>query len=478
MPEMNTPLPVDGPQRRSIVTPGAAPGPEAGRGAAVAGAVARRPLRVLHLLETLGRGGAERNLVNVLRHLPPGEHALCYLRPPDDYAAELAEAGIPVRCLGLHRPADLGRALYNLRQELLRGDFQLLFTQVFAADILGRLGGVLAGVPVLSAVQTSAYEPEAMATYRPLGRLKVRLFSQPLDALTARLCLKRLLAVSGFVRDRTVERLRVPPERVLVVPNSVDTDRFRPPTMRERAQARASLDLRPEERVLVTVGKLNRGKGNETLIDAMPGVLREHGAARLLVLGQGPDEAMLRSRAAFQQVAGAVRFCGQQADVLRYLWAADAFVFASRFEGLPLCVLEAMACELPCLLSKIPPHQEIAGPVDARAQAQPQVQIDAPDAEPDAEPDAKPDAKIDHGETAWLLPHDPAAWSAAISRLLRDPDAAAALSRAGRARVRRDYDARAVARALDAVFQTEAAKDPWASLSDHPGAFLRRLVLP
>lgn len=435
MHEMNTPLP--------LLEPGAGPLRDL-----------RRPLRVLHLLETLGRGGAERNLVNVLRHLPPGEHALCYLSPPDDYAAELVEAGIPVRCLGLHRPADLGRALYHLRQELLRGDFQLLFTQVFAADILGRLGGVLAGVPVLSAVQTSAYEPEAMATYRPLGRLKVRLFSQPLDAVTARLCLRRLLAVSGFVRERTIERLHVPPEQVLVVPNSVDTARFRPPTMRERAQARASLDLRPEERVLVTVGKLNRGKGNETLIDAMPGVLREHGAARLLMLGQGPDEAMLRSRAAFQQITEAVRFCGQQPDVVRYLWAADAFVFASRFEGLPLCVLEAMACELPCLLSKIPPHQEIAGPVRA--------QID----------------DLEQGEAAWLLPHDPAAWSAALSRLLRDPEGAAALARAGRARVRRDYDARAVARALDAVFQAEAARDPWTALSDHPGAFLRRLVLP
>src|SRR5689334_11307790 len=112
-------------------------------------APARRPLRVMHLIETLGRGGAERNLVNMLRALPRGEHAVCYLHPPGDYAEDLRACGVPVRCLGMRDGLDLGRTLQELAVELRRGDFQLLFTQIWLADIVGRLAGALAQVPVV-----------------------------------------------------------------------------------------------------------------------------------------------------------------------------------------------------------------------------------------------------------------------------------------------------------------------------------------
>jgi glycosyltransferase involved in cell wall biosynthesis len=381
----------------------------------------------MHVIETLGRGGAERNLVNVLRALPRGEHAVCYLHPPGDYEAELREVGVPVRCLGMERGADLGRALQALSTELRRGDFQLLFTQIWLADVVGRIAGAMAQVPVISAVQTSAYEPETLATYSPAGRLKTRVYTQTLDALTARLFMRRFIAASEFSGGQIGKRLGVAQGRVTVVPNSVELSRFRPVAPAERRQLREELGLQPSDRVLISVGKMNRGKGNDLLIRAMPRVLARAPRCQLWLLGVGPDQDALQRLAGRCGVDRAVRFLGLRTDVERYLWAADLFVFASRFEGMPLAVLEAMACGLPCAVSDIPPHREISG----------------------------------DGEVAFLVREGAEAWADAILRLLEDTALSRELGQAALERTTARYNARAIARSLDAIFQAEARPSRW-----------------
>lgn len=387
----------------------------------------RRPLRVLHLIETLGRGGAERNLVNVLLRLPRGEHAVCYLHPPDDHVETLVQAGIPVRCLQMRGRLDAVRLIWELQTELRRGAFHLLFTQIWLADILGRIGGGLARVPVLSAVQTSAYEPETLATYSRAGQIKTHLWRRTLDALTARLFLRRFVAASRFSGAQISKRLWLPDERVIVVPNSVDLDRFHPLPPAARLRLREEMGVSAGDRILVSVGKMNKGKGNDILIHAMPHVLRQVPRAQLWLLGIGPDRDVLGRLAVRCGAASAVRFLGQQADVERYLWAADLFVFASRFEGMPLAALEAMACGLPCILSDIPPHREVS----------------------------------DEGRLAPLVPPEPRAWSEAILSHLDQPQLARRLAEAARQHTVARYDAQVVAQALDAIFQREARRSPW-----------------
>lgn len=407
--------------------PRAQPGaPRPDRRGAIA-APPRRPLRVLHLIETLGRGGAERNLVNVLRAMPRGEHAVCYLHPPDDYAAELREVGVPVRCIGMASGADLGRALQEIASELRRGDFQLLFTQIWLADVIGRIAGAMAQVPVISAVQTSAYEPETLATYSPAGRLKTRVYTQTLDAITARLFMRRFIAASQFSGGQISKRLGIAQDLVAVVPNSVDLNRFRALPASERERLRSELQIDPADRILVSVGKMNRGKGNDLLIRAMPEVLARVPRCQLWLLGVGPDQAALQRLALRCGVDQAVRFLGLRSDVERYLWAADLFVFASRFEGMPLAVLEAMACGLPCAISDIPPHREVSG----------------------------------DGEVALLVRSDPAAWAEAILRMLTDQPLSRELAAAALARTQARYNARHIAQSIDSIFQAEARPSRW-----------------
>jgi glycosyltransferase involved in cell wall biosynthesis len=145
----------------------------------------------------------------------------------------------------------------------------------------------------------------------------------------------------------------LPAQRVVSVPTGIDTGRFAPG---DRVAARAALGLPGEGAVLAIVATLRSWKGHADLLDAF--VRLGHGQARLLIVGDGPQEDNLRTKVAELGLAGRVIFAGRQSDVLPYLYAADVFVLPSYAnEGVPQAMLQAMACALPvvaCPVGGIP----------------------------------------------------------------------------------------------------------------------------
>lgn len=139
-----------------------------------------------------------------------------------------------------------------------------------------------------------------------------------------------------------------------VIPNGVDLVRFRPPAPGEKARLRRQLDLPLTQPVVVSVGAVSARKGSDLLVDAWTRLAADYPDACLVIVGprREPDggdrdfqdrvDALLARRGA----AGRIRFVGQRRDVDKFLRAADAFVFASRKEGMPNAVLEAMASGL------------------------------------------------------------------------------------------------------------------------------------
>lgn len=139
-----------------------------------------------------------------------------------------------------------------------------------------------------------------------------------------------------------------------VIPNGVDLGRFRPPREQERARLRRELGLPPGQTLVVSIGAVSARKGSDLMVTAWQRLAAEHPGGCLAIIGprrepNGGDrlfQARLDALLADGD-AGRIRFLGERRDVERYLRAADAFVFASRKEGMPNAVLEAMASGLP-----------------------------------------------------------------------------------------------------------------------------------
>lgn len=213
-----------------------------------------------------------------------------------------------------------------------------------------------------------------------------------------------------------------------VVHNGVDADRFRPADtadpLASTAAGRAALpqlaELPPDTPLVVCVGRLCRQKGQDILLRAWPLVLHDVPEARLVLVGDGPDAGRLR-----EDAPPTVLFAGAVADTAPWYRAADLVVLPSRWEGMAVAPLEAMASGRSVLLSDVDGARESLPP----------------------------------GQRAHCLtpPEDHAATATAITTLLRDRALRETFGREGREHVRGTYDVRRTARAIEDVYRDVAA---------------------
>lgn len=161
-----------------------------------------------------------------------------------------------------------------------------------------------------------------------------------------------LLEHTIFVSEATSESFRrvgATAGRCTTIQNGIASPR----PSSSRAQTRAALDIPDSHFVLLSVGRFTPQKGYPHLLRAAQKILRAESEVRILLVGDGPDRGSTERLAADLGIGAFVDFLGERADVPDLLAAADLFVLASLFEGLPLVVLEAMAMGLPVVASRI-----------------------------------------------------------------------------------------------------------------------------
>ena len=142
--------------------------------------------------------------------------------------------------------------------------------------------------------------------------------------------------------------------KITVIPNGVDMDAWRPDAA-ARAAVRGELAIE-NEFLWFAAGRLEPVKDYPTLLAAMAQL---PSTARLVIAGTGPLEEQLRGLASQLCLQSRVRFLGFEQDVRRWMQAADGFVLSSRWEGLPMALLEAAACALPAVATDVPGTREV-----------------------------------------------------------------------------------------------------------------------
>jgi glycosyltransferase involved in cell wall biosynthesis len=400
------------------------------RGGARAGAPtprerSARPVRVVRVIARLNIGGPAQHAILLTAGLDRMRFATTLItgavgRGEGDFSGMARARGVdPVVIPELGRAIRPGRDLTAFIKlvrlfRALRPD--IVHTHTAKAGTLGRLAARLARVPVKihtfhGHVLDGYFSPPVTRAFLEIER---RLAHTTDRLVTVSPRLKVQLLALGIGR----------PEQVDVVPLGLELDRFRrarpaSPTLRP------SLGLTDDTPLLGIVGRLVPIKDHSTLFQALARLHDEVRAAHLVVIGDGEERTRLEEFAGRLGLGSRIHFLGWRVDLETILGELDVVICASRNEGTPVALIEAMAAGIPVLST------DVGGVADL----------------------------VTHGETGWLVPSgDPDGMASAICRLLSDRTLGARLAAAGQAMALDRHDVTRLVPRVEALYADLLAK--------------------
>lgn len=301
-------------------------------------------IRVLFFISTLDGGGAERVMVDILNRINKKiiEPVLVLLYP---YGNSPYRESIPVgiKIIVIERrsdslPAKI-RQLINFVETVFREKPHVILSMLTHNNIMALLARILFRIRVIvcehimlgKVIETEEGKRMMGIPIAPMVRILYRFAD-------------KVIAVSEEIRANLIKDFYVPYRKIQVIYNPIDFDRT------------TEMRIIPSEHpffeeglpVVIAAGRLVPQKGFDILIEAFDMVLSEMDA-RLIILGEGCEHESLNKLVRDRNLTGKVSFAGFQKNPYRFLSRADLFVLSSLYEGLPMVVLEAMACGVPVI---------------------------------------------------------------------------------------------------------------------------------
>jgi glycosyltransferase involved in cell wall biosynthesis len=302
----------------------------------------KEKIKVLFFISSLAGGGAERVTVDILSHIDKDkiDPTLLLLYPfnASPYKEYLPE---DVRVSVVERKSDSFLEKVNhvihFMEAVRREKPQVIVSALTHNNIMAILAGIVFSIRVITCEHITLGD---MIRTRE-GRRILGLPVTPLVKILYRFA-DQIVAVSEGIRDNLVEEFNAPADKIKVICNPIDFKRITElwtispehPFFEERAP------------VVVAAGRLVSQKGFDILIKAFCMVLSEMDV-RLIILGEGSEAESLKKLSEDRGITSKVSFVGFQKNPYNFLSRADLFVLSSRYEGLPMVMLEAMACGIP-----------------------------------------------------------------------------------------------------------------------------------
>ena len=301
-------------------------------------------IKVLFFISSLEGGGAERVMVDLLRNIDRGriEPTLVLLYPYEDspYRQYLPE---DIRVIGVTRkteslPSKLLQVL-SFMKTVYKEKPQVILSMLSHNNIMAILSGLLFGIRVIACEHNTLSEVIKTKEGRRILGVPASLLVKIFYRFAA-----KFIAVSEGVRSNLISDFGMRSEKVQTIYNPIDLSRINSliPDSPEHPFFR---DRKP---IVIALGRLIPGKGFDILLKAFSRVISEIDA-RLLILGEGPQRAYLENMIRDLGVTGKVSLAGFQKNPYTFLAHSDIFVLSSQHEGLPMAILEAMACGIPVI---------------------------------------------------------------------------------------------------------------------------------
>lgn len=353
-----------------------------------------------HILEVVGNavvGGMERHVQLLTQRLLQQGFRITALCPFESgFTQALRRSHCSVHITMLEEELEW-RSLMLATEIIRRQQVHLIHCHLFNAALLGAVAGALAGIPVVLTEHGMNISPELLALVRLTG-------SHLVTVCTA-------ANVMGLA-------LGLPEEQISLIPNGVDTEYYRPEA--DGQALRERLHIAPDTPLVGMVARLSREKGPDLFLQAASMVAAARPDVHFCLVGEGPLRSDLARTIEGLGLAGRIHLTGLLADMRPVYPALDVVCLASRQEGQPLTLLEAMACGRPVVATSVGGTPEL----------------------------------VQMGETGWLVARgDMRAMAERILWLLENPARAAEMGRLGRRRVVESFDVRAQATAVARLFR-------------------------
>jgi len=367
------------------------------------------PRKVFYLVDSLNVGGTETQAVELARRIPTAGYdvTLGCLSAQGPLLTRLSETPVVVREFHPRGGIDSPTGFYQLLRLswfLRRGKFDIVHTHDLWSNLLGVPAARLAGV---RAIVSSRRDLAHFEWYQGKRRNWLRRIQNLSGAV---------LANASPIRDVLVAEDGFASAKVRVIHNGVDPQMFQ-----------KSRDVRNllfagvgDAKLIVLVGNMHSDmKGHPWLIASAPSVIHEFPNARLVLVGDGEQRAAFEQQVSSMSLARNFLFLGSRSDIPDILACCDIAILPSRAEGLSNAVLEYMASGLPTIVSRVGGNTEL----------------------------------VEDGVTGLIVPpEDSAALSAALLKLLREPDVARQIGQNGREFVVRNFSFERLVRQVDTLY--------------------------
>jgi glycosyltransferase involved in cell wall biosynthesis len=378
------------------------------------------PIRMLHIITRLIRGGADENTLYTVRGLDKRRYVVDLAVGAGSELSELE----PLEDVGVHYVAQLVRdphpikdvvALLRLAALIRRGRYQIVHTHTAKAGFLGRLAAAMVGSP------TIIHTVHGVTFHAHLSRPQ-RWFYLGLERIAARFT-HQFVAVGEDVRSTYVRSgIGSAPSYETIYSGMplreyLDAGEM---TTAERTILRSELGFSPQHRVVVMAARLEPRKGHTYLFEAVQRLKPHHPELRVLILGEGGIRTQLEAQCRVLQIDDCVHFLGHRHDLPRILAAADISVLTSLWEGLPRVLVQSAAVGRPILTFDVEGAWEV----------------------------------VRDGQNGFVVPsRDVDAFVNRLDTLLRERERAEALGNAGRAHVSDRWTVETMLDRLDDLYQ-------------------------
>ncbi|EOT0571050.1 TPA: glycosyltransferase family 4 protein [Citrobacter braakii] len=237
------------------------------------------------------------------------------------------------------------KSLIHLIKIIKNYRFDIIHTHSSKTGVIGRLAGFISKTPlIIHTVHGYSF---------PAAKNKIQYIIYYIMERIGSMCGNKLICLHETDKEIAIQNLKVKPNDIYIIPNGVDVKKYTPPSIENKQLYRQSLNLSKDDIVIGMTGRLWLQKNPIFLLENMLPLLIENKNIKILFVGDGELKKELEKFINIYDLNKQVYLLGWRNDIYRILQSIDIFTLPSKWEGMPLAILEAQSSGLPCIVSNI-----------------------------------------------------------------------------------------------------------------------------